>query len=51
MEMLGRVNLGHKRPAVEKVGNQKSRKVEELWVNKICGAGDKRSRTSLIATS
>lgn len=43
--------MGHKRQAVQKVGNKKSRKVEELWVNKGSGAGDKRSRTSSIATS
>lgn len=51
MEMLGRGTLGHERQSVEMVGNQKSRKVEELWVNKGSGAEDKRSRTSSIATS
>lgn len=43
--------MGHKRQVVQKAGHQKSRKVEELWVNKGSSAGDKRSRTSLIATS
>lgn len=51
MEMLGRGTLGHGKQAVEKVGNQESRKVEELWFNKGSGAGYKRSRTSSIATS
>lgn len=49
--MLGRGTLRHERQAVEKVDNQKSRKVEELWVNKVSGTGDKRSRASSIAKS
>lgn len=46
MEMLGRGTLGHERQAVEKVGNQKSRKVEELIKSvalEIRGQGHHRS--------